>query len=150
MFKTFGSGIIFGIAAAVLWAIALLLSVATGGSSLPAGFVGVTLLGGVAGYSAAGSTRRFHRGGLGRGIVAGILGGAIVLIGSVLAGGLFAAQVQARIDVWLTRLPRFIAVDWDWTFYVRRGGVVSGICFGMVNFLLMCMGSAIGALLHRR
>jgi hypothetical protein len=121
----------------------------------------VLLIGVAAGMVAASDARR---GGLGRGLTAGIIGGVITLIGSIFVGIVIVTFFRAQINVWLAGLPFVDAlpivgdtvtdtidqVNERAGPWLRGGGVALGGCLGMINLLLMATGGAIGGAVRRR
>ena len=121
----------------------------------------VFLIGIAAGVVAASGARR---GGVGRGLTAGIIGGVIVLIGSVFVGIVIVTFFRAQINVWLAGLPFVDAlpvvgdtvtdtidqVNERAEPWLRGGGVVLGGCLGVINLLLMATGGALGGAVRRR
>ena len=148
MFGAVRVGLMFGLAALV----ATLASLLLGG--LPAGpliaLAAVSLLGWGAGYTAAKTTRAYARQRIGRGAVAGIVGGTLAMAGSVVAGVAFAALLRQGIDVWIERLAFIVRLDVDPAPYLRGGGLLAGMCLGVVNFMLMVAVGALGCLSWRR
>ncbi len=77
-------------------------------------------------------------------------GGAIVLLGSLLATAVLTSLLQQRVNFWLQAAARFVTVDIEPAPYLQGGGRFLGVCLGLVNFLLMIVGGALGGLFWRR
>lgn len=150
MFKAIGAGLVFGIAAVVLWTAGVLLGEVTGGGSLPLAFVAVAGAGWGAGYMAAKWTRARPRERFARGLTAGTFAGLVAFVGTTVSGLLLATILQRRVDLWLARLAWIVTIDLDASAYLRGGGLATGLCFGLVNLLLMSAAGAFGGWIWRR
>lgn len=150
MFKAVSAGLVFGIAAVMLWTAGLLLGEVTGGASLPLAIVAVIAAGWGAGYMAAKWTRARPRERFARGLTAGTFAGLVAFVGTTVSGLLLAAILQRRVDLWLARLAWIVTIDLDASAYLRGGGLAAGLCFGLVNLLLMTAAGVLGGLSSRR
>ncbi len=149
------SGLIFGFVALLVFALLTLLQLY--GLNLLAVF----LLGIVAGVLAASGARR---GGVGRGLAAGLIGGVITLLGSLVVGIVIVTFFRTQISLWLAGLPFVDAlpvvgdtvrdtvdqVNEQAEPWLRTGSLVVGGCLGVVNLLLMAAGGALGGAVRRR
>ena len=150
MLQAIGAGLVFGIAAVLVWTTGVLLGEMTGGGSLPLALVGVAGAGGGAGYMAAKWTRARSHARLARGLTAGTFAGLVAFVGTTVSGVLFATLVQRRIDLWLARLAWLVEIELDASAYLRGGGLAAGFCLGLVNLLLMSAAGALGGRMWRR
>jgi type II secretory pathway component PulF len=149
------SGIIFGFVALAAFVVLTLLQL------YGVNLLAVLLIGMAAGVVAASEARR---GGVGRGLTAGIIGGVITLIGSIFVGIVIVTFFRAQINLWLAGLPFVDAlpvvgdtvtdtidqVNQRADPWLRGGGVVLGGCLGVINLLLMATGGALGGAVRRR
>ena len=144
------AGLIWGLLGALVFALCLLFAVDSGGSSLVLGLAAVLAGGCGAGYSAARAVRARPGRGVVPGATAGACGGSIVLLASLLAVTVLTSLLQQRVDFWLQAAARFVTVDIELAPYLQGGGRFLGVCLGLVSFLLMVVGGALGGLLWRR
>jgi hypothetical protein len=146
------SGVLFGFAALATFAVLTLLQLY--GLNLLA----VLVVGVVAGVMATSGMRRGS--GIGRGLTAGFIGGLIMLVGSLLVGILIVTFFRTQITLWLAGIP-FInqvpvvgdtigEVNERADPWLRGGGLALGGCLGVVNFMLMALGGALGGAVRRR
>lgn len=149
------SGLLFGFAALAAFVVLTLLQL------YGVNLLAVLLIGVAAGVVAASGARR---GGVGRGLTAGIIGGVITLIGSLFVGIVIVTFFRAQINLWLAGLPFVDAlpvvgdtvtdtidqVNERAEPWLRGGGVALGGCLGMVNLFLMAIGGALGGAVRRR
>ncbi len=148
MFGALRTGLIFGLAGAIVVTACLLIGGVLAG--LPTALGAVALLGWGAGYAAAKTSRARPGQAIGRGMVAGLIAGTLVLFGSILAGTLSATLLRESLDVWLQRLSYIIRIDVDVLPYIRGGGLIGGFCLGLVNLGLMAAAGAVGGWTWRR
>ncbi len=145
------SGLMFGFAALALFVLLTLLQ-AHGLNLLM-----VLVLGVVAGNAAVSSKRRAS---VGRGLTAGLIGGLVMLVGSFFAGMLIVNLLRSEALGWAIGIPfiTWIPVVGDtidnaneWAApWLRSGGMALGGCLGIVNFMLMAIGGAVGGMMGRR
>ena len=150
MTRAIWTGLVWGLVAALVFALCLLFAVESGGASVVVGLAAVFGMGGAAGYTATQGMRMRPGRGLAAGTTAGTFGGIVVLVGSLIAVALLTGLVQQRVDLWLQRLARFVTIGIDPAPYLQGGGRLAGGCLGLVNFVLMAVGGGLGGLLRRR
>ncbi len=155
MSGTVRAGLLFGIAAVFAFVVSLLLGVILPCINLLLGFAAIIALGWGAGYTAAKNTGAGPGQGAGRGATAGAIGGTVVLLGLMVAFLLLfnLPPVQAQIaQVYretLQQNPELVTPGIDPTLVGSTAGLVFGFFCGIINFILMLIGGAIGGMMWK-
>lgn len=145
------SGLMFGFAALVIFVVLTLLQ------AYGLNLLMVLVFGVVAGNMAVSGRRRAS---VGRGLTAGLIGGLVMLVGSFFAGMLIVSLLRSQALGWAIGIPfiTWIPIVGDtidnvneWAApWLHSGAWVLGGCLGIVNFMLMAIGGAIGGVVGRR
>jgi hypothetical protein len=151
MSGTVRAGLLFGLAGVFAFLAGLILPIPCLNMLVALG--SLIALGWGAGYTAAKTTGAGPGQGTGRGTTAGAIAGTIVLIGSVLAFLVvqyipgFREQVQLALQQAAQQNPEMGQVDAGAMLGVGLG--IAGFMCGIINFILMLIGGAIGGLMWK-
>lgn len=150
MSPTVRAGVVFGLAA---------VAAVAGASLLPVpclSFLAVIALGLGAGYTAAKNSNATRDQRVGRGATAGAIAGGIAMVGTAIAILIITqlpssqAQFQAQVSEALQQNPELADSGLDaatlTSIIAGAGGLIGGICSGVVNFLIMLLTGLLGAL----
>lgn len=153
MSGTVRAGLIFGLGAIFAFIGSILLAGILPCINFVIAFISLIALGWGAGNTAAKTTGAGPGQGVGRGLTAGAIAGAVVLIGSILAFLLIqylpgvSEQVNLAIQEAAQQNPD--AGDVDAGAVLGLGLGIVGFGCGIINFILMLIGGAIGGLMWK-
>ncbi|WP_152541377.1 hypothetical protein [Kallotenue papyrolyticum] len=149
------AGLLFGLAATLAFVGGLLLPI--GCVNVLIAFASVIALGWGAGYTAAKTSGAGRGQGVGRGLTAGAIAGLIALIGTLIAlivlGNVlrnqpgFEAALRQQLELMMPQNPEVGDIDLEAV--TGLAFVIAGFGCGLINFLLMLLGGALGGLMWR-